>query len=89
MSEQPTRIEMNVPADQVDATVASVCAERIGLTGWIIDHTLGANADLDEVIAGREIAALVEKGLARLSPSRRLEATIDGANLWKDHKPTG
>lgn len=27
MAEQPTRIEMNVPADQVDATVASVCAE--------------------------------------------------------------
>ena len=27
MADQPTRIEMNVPADQVDATVASVCAE--------------------------------------------------------------
>lgn len=32
MAEQPTRIEMNVPADQVDATVASVCAE------WGVDE---------------------------------------------------
>jgi 3'-5' exonuclease len=67
--------------------VASVRAERIGLTGWIIDHTLGANADIDEVIAKQEIAALVEKGLARLSLSRKLEATTAGAKLWKDHKP--
>lgn len=69
--------------------VASVRAERIGLTGWIIDHTLGANADIDEVVAKQEITALVEKGLARLSLSRKLEATIDGAKLWQDHKPTG
>jgi hypothetical protein len=69
--------------------VASVRAERVGLAGWIIDHTLGANADIDEVIAKQEIAALVEKGLARLSLSRKLEATIDGAKLWKDHRPTG
>jgi 3'-5' exonuclease len=69
--------------------VASVRAERIGLAGWIIDHTLGANADIDEVIAKQEIAALVEKGLARLSLSRKLEATIAGAKLWEDHKPTG
>jgi hypothetical protein len=68
--------------------VASVRAERIGLAGWIIDHTLGANADIDEVIAKQEIAALVEKGLARLSLSRKLEATIAGAKLWKDYKPT-
>jgi 3'-5' exonuclease len=67
--------------------VASVRAERVGLAGWIIDHTLGANADIDEVIAKQEIAALVEKGLARLSLSRKLEATIAGAKLWKDHKP--
>ncbi|MGH9752186.1 MAG: hypothetical protein ACREA2_05325 [Blastocatellia bacterium] len=69
--------------------VASVRAERVGLTGWIIDHTLGANADIDEVVAKQEIIALVEKGLARLSLSRKLEATIDGAKLWEDHKPTG
>jgi hypothetical protein len=69
--------------------VASVRAERVGLAGWIIDHTLGANADIDEVIAKQEIAALVEKGLARLSISRKLEATVDGAKLWEDYKPTG
>ena len=55
--------------------VASVCAERVGLAGWIIDHTLGANADIDEEIAKQEIATLGEKGLARLSLSRKLEAT--------------
>jgi hypothetical protein len=67
--------------------VASVCAERVGLAGWIIDHTLGANADIDEEIAKQEIAALGEKGLARLSLSRKLEATSAGDKLWKDHKP--
>jgi hypothetical protein len=66
--------------------VASVCAERAGLAGWIIDHTLGANADIDEVIAKREITALIDLGLARLSLSRKLEATIDGAKFWTDHK---
>lgn len=67
--------------------VASICDERIGLTGWIVDHTLGANADIDEMIAEREIASLIDKGLARLSLSRKLEATIAGARLWTDHKP--
>ena len=32
MADLPTSIEMNVPADQVDATVASVCAE------WGVDQ---------------------------------------------------
>jgi spoIIIJ-associated protein len=32
MADQPTSIEMNVPADQVDSTVASVCAE------WGVDQ---------------------------------------------------
>jgi hypothetical protein len=67
--------------------VASVCAERAGLAGWIIDRTLGRSADIDEVIAKREIAALIDKGLARLGLSRKLEATIAGAELWTDHKP--
>ncbi len=67
--------------------VASVCAERTGLAGWIVDHTLGRSADLDDLLAKQEIAALIEKGLARLSPSRKLEATAAGAKLWRDHKP--
>jgi hypothetical protein len=67
--------------------VASVRAERVGLAGWIIDHTLGADSDVDEVTAKQEITALIDRGLARLSLSRRLEATIDGMKLWTDHKP--
>jgi hypothetical protein len=67
--------------------VASVCAERVGLAGWIIDQMLGVNADIDEAPAKMEVAALIEKGLARLSPSRRLAATAAGAKLWKDQKP--
>jgi hypothetical protein len=66
--------------------VASICAERIGLAGWVIDHTLGVGADIDEVSAKLEIAALIDKGLARLSLSRKLEATIAGAKFWADHK---
>ena len=67
--------------------VASACAERVGLAGWIIDHTLGAGADIDEGIVKQEIATLCERGLARLSLSRKLEATITGAKLWQNHKP--
>ncbi|HEU0177053.1 MAG TPA: ribonuclease D [Blastocatellia bacterium] len=67
--------------------VASVRAERVGLAGWIIDHTLGADADIDEMVAKQEIAALIDLGLARLSLSRKLEATAAGAKLWTDHKP--
>jgi 3'-5' exonuclease len=66
--------------------IASVSAERVGLAGWIIDQTLGVNADIDEAAAKMEVAALIEKGLARLSPSRKLEATAAAAKLWKDHK---
>jgi 3'-5' exonuclease len=66
--------------------VASICAERVGLAGWVIDHTLGVGADIDEVSAKLEIAALIDLGLARLSLSRKLEATIAGAQFWADHK---
>ncbi|HEY8460840.1 MAG TPA: hypothetical protein VIM99_10695, partial [Blastocatellia bacterium] len=41
--------------------VASVRDERIGMAGWIIDHTLGADAGIDELIARHEIAALIDK----------------------------
>ena len=66
--------------------VATICAERVGLAGWIIDHTLGVGADIDEVTAKREIAALIDLGLARLGLSRKLEATVAGATFWADHK---
>ncbi|MBO0856990.1 MAG: hypothetical protein J2P21_00750 [Chloracidobacterium sp.] len=70
-----------------DHLIASIHSERIGLAGWIIDHTLGADADIDELIARQEIAALIAQGLARLSVSRRLEATAAGLMFWTDHKP--
>jgi len=67
--------------------VASTGAERIGLAGWIIDHTLGPSADIDEDVAKQEIVALGDRGLVRLSLSRKLEATTAGAKFWQDHKP--
>jgi hypothetical protein len=67
--------------------VASIGSERVGLAGWIIDRLLGFDADVDEDSAKQEIVALCESGLIRLSPSRRLEATVAGAKLWRDHKP--
>ena len=45
MAEQPTRIEMNVPADQVDATVTSVCAE------WGVDE---ADVEVDVQRSGAD-----------------------------------
>ena len=67
--------------------IASTGGERVGLAGWIIDHTLGVNADIDEDIAKQEIALLRESGFVRLSPSRKLEATVAGAKFWQDQKP--
>lgn len=64
----------------------SVGSERIGLAGWIIDRTLGAEADLDETSAKQALASLCESGLVRISLSRRLEATDEGATRWRDTK---
>jgi hypothetical protein len=66
---------------------ASVGSERVGLAGWIIDRVLGAAADIDEGSARLEIAALCERGLARLTATRRLEATPAGARLWQELTP--
>ncbi|MGH9766481.1 MAG: hypothetical protein ACREAB_03525, partial [Blastocatellia bacterium] len=67
--------------------VASAGSDRVGLAGWIIDHTLDVNGYIDADIAKQQIAALRESGLVRLSPSRKLEATNSGAKFWQDHKP--
>ena len=64
----------------------SVGSERVGLAGWIIDRTLGTDADLDETSAKQAIAALCERQLARLSFTRRLEATVPGTQVWHAHK---
>ncbi len=65
----------------------SVGIERVGLAGWIIDRTLGLDADIDETSARQEITALCERGLVRFGLSRRLEVTTAGAKLWREHKP--
>ncbi len=70
-----------------DHLAVSVGGERVGLTGWIVDQMLGAEADIDEGSARLEIASLCERGLIRLSPTRRLEATERGAELWRQVKP--
>lgn len=64
----------------------SVGSERVGLTGWIIDRMIGAEADVDEGSARLEIAALCKRGLLRLSLTRRLEVTPAGISLWQRHK---
>lgn len=69
-----------------DGLAASVGSERIGLAGWIIDRRLGVNAEPDEETVKLAISDLVEKGLIRITESRRMEATESGARLWKQLK---
>jgi hypothetical protein len=64
----------------------SVGNERVGLAGWIIDRTLGTEADIDETSAKQAIAALCEQQLVRLSLTRRLEATLQGLEHWQARK---
>jgi hypothetical protein len=66
---------------------ASIGEDRVGLAGWIIDRVLGEDADLDEATAKIEIAGLCENGLARITPTRRLEASETGINIWHAHRP--
>ena len=70
-----------------ECLAVSAGSERVGLAGWIIDRALGAEAELDEETARNEIAELCARGLARLDPGRRLEATDEGARLWREVKP--
>lgn len=64
----------------------SVGSERIGLAGWIIDRVLGTEADIDEANAKAAIAELCEQRLLRLSATRRLEATMQGLQVWQEQK---
>jgi hypothetical protein len=67
---------------------ASVGDDRVGLAGWIIDRVLGEEeAGLDEVTARSYIAGLCETGLVRVTPTRRLEASEAGRNVWLERKP--
>jgi len=66
-----------------DGLVASVGEERAGLAGWIIDRRLGENAEPDEETVRLAIADLCERKLIRISETRRLAATEEGARLWQ------
>lgn len=79
-----TELEGRYSPEQLAVSVGS---ERIGLAGWIIDRVLGSDADLDETSAKEGIATLRESGFIQISPSRRLEATTIGADLWRRNKP--
>src|SRR5262249_11707647 len=70
-----------------DRLAVSAGSGRVGLAGWIIDRTLGAEVDLDEETAKLGIAELCERGLVRLDAEQRLEATESGARLWRRMKP--
>lgn len=65
----------------------SVGNDRVGLAGWIIDRVLGRDADLDESSAKMEIAGLCRRGLVRVMPTRRLEASESGRKVWQKYKP--
>lgn len=71
-----------------DRLAVSAGSERVGLAGWIIDRTLGAEADLDEDTARLGIVELCELGLVRLNPAQRLESTESGSRLWQQLKPS-
>lgn len=70
-----------------DQLAVSVGDDRVGLAGWIIDRVLGEDADLDESSAKNEIAGLCQRGLVRLTPTRRLEANESGRGVWQTYKP--
>ena len=78
-SELPTRYSP-------DALAVSVGIDRVGLAGWIVDRTLGRDADFDEESARLAIAELIERQLIKLTETRRLEATEEGTRLWQKVK---
>jgi hypothetical protein len=59
---------------------------RVGLAGWIVDNRLGRDAELDEETVRMTIAGLCEQNLLRITGTRRLEATAEGARLWQKVK---
>ena len=64
----------------------SLGAERVGLAGWIVDNRLGRDAELDEETVKITIADLCERGLLRMTETRRLEATEAGMQVWRQLK---
>lgn len=72
-----------------DGLAASIGSERVGLAGWIIDRTLGTDADLDEESVKLAIIDLCERNLVKITATRRLEATKEGERLWHQLKESG
>lgn len=66
---------------------ASAGEDRVGLAGWTIDRVLGREAEVDEEAARDAIANLCGRGLVRLTPERRLEATPEGHEVWLGRRP--
>ncbi len=56
-------------------------SQRVGLAGWIIDHTLGRETEFEEETAKLAIADLCERRLVAVTPTGRLEATGARADL--------
>lgn len=83
VTELPTRYH----PEGLAASVGS--EERVGLAGWIVDRTLGTDADLDEESVKLGIIDLCERNLVKITATRRLEATKKGANLWFQSKSKG
>lgn len=65
----------------------SVGNDRVGLAGWIIDRTLGRDADVDESSAKMEIAEMCRRGLVIVTPMRRLEVSELGRDIWQKGQP--
>ncbi len=69
-----------------DGLAASVGSERVGLAGWIIDRTLGTDADLDEESVKLGIIELCEQNLVRITATQKLKASKQGESLWHQLK---
>lgn len=65
----------------------SVGDDRVGLAGWIVDRVLGTDANMDEASARIEIAGLCQRGLIKITPARRLEASEPGRDMWHKQQP--
>ncbi|MGI8640363.1 MAG: hypothetical protein ACR2MG_10515 [Pyrinomonadaceae bacterium] len=72
-----------------DQLAVSVGSDRVGLAGWIVDRILGSDADLDEGTAKLGISDLCEQNFIKITPTRRLEATVEGARFWYQLKSRG
>lgn len=69
-----------------DGLAVSLGTMRVGLAGWIIDRRLGVDAEPDEETVKLAINELCEKELIKITETRRLQATKEGAEMWRKLK---